>query len=246
MAADQAERPSATMRMLGLIGGCGAESSALYYARINRLVRARCPGHGARLLLWSFDVEEIDRCCRAGDWATALGKFQTAGNWLEAGGAAAILLCTNTMHKIADDLARSLNGPLIHIVDETARALAPHGHTRPALLGTRYTMGEGFYRERLEQHGLEPRLPKASEQDVVHRLIYEELMAGRVSDTGREQLARIVERLVGLGADSVILGCTELGLAVSEGDVSVAVYDTTEIHCQAAVAFALGQGSPHP
>jgi aspartate racemase len=228
------------MRTLGLIGGCGAESSALYYARINRLVRARRPGHGARLLLWSFDVEDIDRYCRAGEWAEALLEFEAAARWLEMGGADAVLLCTNTMHRIADDLAQSLGGPLIHIIDETARVLRARGHFQPALLGTRYTMGEAFYRERLAAQGLKAQLPGSAEREAVHRVIYEELMQGQVSESGRAQLIAIVERLVAEGADSVILGCTELGLALSEGDVSVAVYDTAEIHCQAAVAFALG------
>jgi len=238
--AERAGGPTNAIRMLGLIGGCGAESTAFYYTRINRLVRARWPGRGARLLLWSFDVEDIDRCCRAGDWPAALAKFECAGRWLEAGGADALLICTNTMHCIADELVRSLSGPLINIVDETARALQTRGHGRPALLGTRYTMREPFYRERLSLHGIEARLPDPTEQELIHELIYAELMQGRATKSGKARLTAIVERLVDAGADSVILGCTELGMALGDGDVSVAVYDTAEIHCQAAVRFALG------
>ncbi len=132
------------MRTLGLIGGCSAESTSIYYERINRLIRDRLPGHGAKLLLWSFDFDEIDACCRTGDWALGLEKFQAAARWLQDGGAEALLVCTNTMHRIADPLAASLTIPLIHIIDETAKAIVDAQRRRPILLGTRFTMLEPF------------------------------------------------------------------------------------------------------
>ncbi len=229
------------MRTLGLIGGCSAESTSIYYARINQLVREAMPGHGAKLLLWSFDFEDIDACCRTGNWDLGLEKFAKAARWLQAGGADAILLATNTMHKIADPLAAGLDVPLIHIIDETAAAIIGKGLSRPVLLGTRFTMKEPFYRDRLMSHGLTPFLPAPADQEAIHAVIYEELIPGRVTDDGRKTLAGVVESLARAGADSVILGCTELGLIIGPGDVPVAVFDTAEIHIKAAVAFALAQ-----
>jgi aspartate racemase len=229
------------VRTIGLIGGCSAESTSIYYARINQLVRERRPGHGAKLLLWSFDFDEIDACCRTGDWDLALEKFAHAAGWLRAGGAEAIVLCTNTMHRIAEPLTARLDAPLIHIVDETAVAIKAAGLSRPILLGTRFTMTEAFYRQRLQRFGFEVFLPDAAEQDAIHAVIYDELIAGQITDAGQRTLTAVIERLAEHGADSVVLGCTELGLLIRPGDVSAPVFDTAEIHIAAAVAFTLDE-----
>jgi aspartate racemase len=191
-------------------------------------------------LVWSFDFDEIDACCRTGDWDLGLAKFRQAAEWLEAGGAEAVLMCTNTMHRIADPLETSLRGRLIHIVDETAAVIAAAGLSRPVLLGTRFTMGEPFYKDRLEAAGFEVFLPDEGEREAVHAVIYDELILGCVTDAGRARLAAVVERLASRGADCVILGCTELGLSIRPRDVSVPVFDTAEIHIAAGVAFILG------
>lgn len=227
------------MFRLGIIGGCSAEATLLYYAGINRGIRARRPGHGADLLLWSFDVEAIDAYCRAGDWAGAEAKFREAAAWLRDGGAQAILIATNTMHKVADPVAADLGVPLIHIADVAARAVTAAGARRPLLLGTRYLMTETFYRERLERHGLAVSLPEPDAQHLVHAIIYDELMDGRVTDASRRDLAAIVDRATAAGADSVILACTELGLVLNETDVGTPVFETAALHVKAAVAFAL-------
>lgn len=228
------------VRTLGLIGGCSAEATAIYYEGLNRAVRARRPGHGAKLLLWSFDVEEIDAYCRIGDWSGALRVFGEAADWLQAGGAEALLIATNTMHKLADPLAASIRIPLIHIADVAARAATAAGSRRPLLLGTQYLMDDAFYRDRLRSHGLAVLLPSQADQARVHAIIYEELMAGVVMASSRTELTAIVGRAAATGADSVILACTELGLAMSDGDVAVPVFDTAKLHVAAGVAFALG------
>lgn len=229
------------MRTLGLIGGCSAEATSLYYAGLNRGVRACNPGHGAKILLWSFDVEQIDAYCRAGDWGQALREFRGAAEWLERGGAEALIICTNTMHKIADPLAATLAIPLLHIGDIAAEAVRRADARTPLLLGTRYLMQEAFYRERLEAHGLAVRLPLVEDQALVHQIIYDELMDNRVTSKSKAALAAIVERAAAGGADCVILACTELGLALAEGDVSIPVLDTARLHVDAGVAFALDQ-----
>jgi aspartate racemase len=229
------------IRRLGLIGGCGAESTALYYAGLNRAVRARRPGHGAPLLLWSFDVEAIDALIREDDWEAAFARFAEAADWLAEGGAEALVICTNSMHRIADRLAARAPIPLIHIVDVVAAALLAGGRRRPLLLGTRYVMGQPFYPDRLRAAGLDPLTPEAAQQDGIHDLIYEELMSGRVSGAARAQLVEAVEAAAGRGADSVLLACTELGLALTAADVSLPVYDTAALHIAAAASFALGE-----
>lgn len=231
------------MRTIGLIGGCGAESTSLYYSGINRGVWEQRPGHGAKVLLWSFDVEEIDALCRVGDWATAGERFTEAGLWLQKGGADAILICTNSMHRIAETVSASLSAPLIHIIDVTSAAIEAAGCRTPLLLGTRYTMRETFYRERLAKAGLEVRVPSESNQDQLHALIYDELMAGVVSEDGRELLLEVSRAAIDAGADSVILACTELGLAMKAGDIAQPVFDTASLHIAAAVRFSLSQAS---
>jgi aspartate racemase len=228
------------MKTLGLIGGCSAESTSLYYARLNALVRQQRPGHGAKLLVWSFDFEEIDACCQSADWDAALAKFRKAALWLQGGGAEALLLCTNTMHRIADALAAEVETPVLNIIDATAREIRRAGLQRPALLATRFVMQESFYRARLARAGLDVLLPDAHDQATVHSVIYDELICGRVTEASRVRLTEVISRLAAAGADSVILGCTELGLLIRDGEAPLPAFDTAEIHIQAGAAFALG------
>jgi aspartate racemase len=231
------------LKTLGLIGGCSAESTSLYYAGLNALVRQARPGHGARVLLWSFDFAEIDAFCQAGRWSAALRRFREAGLWLQRGGAEALLICTNTMHRIAAPLAGGLQIPVINLIDATAEAVRRAGCARPALIGARFVMQEAFYRAQLEQAGLEVRLPSLGDQATVHDIIYDELVAGRASDAARARVRAVISRLGEAGADSVILGCTELGLLIRPGESPLPAFDTADIHIRAGAAFALGEPS---
>jgi aspartate racemase len=232
------------MRTLGLIGGCGAAATGIYYEHINRLVRCARPGHGAPLRLWSFDVEEIDALLRADRWDLAGARFAEAGRWLEAGGAEAVLICTNSMHRIADQVSGALERPLIHLIDVTAHALLAQGCRRPLLIGTRYVMRDGFYQARLAASGIQAMAPAADIHDEIHRIIYEELMAGVASPASRGWLVAIAEACV--EADSVVLACTELGLLLDAADLQKPVFDTAALHIAAAVDFILGASAELP
>ena len=229
-----------TIRQIGLIGGCSAESTAHYYAHINAEVRKARPGHGARILMWSFDFDEINSLIERDDWDAAADKFIHAAQWLKRGGAEAILICTNTMHKIADDVADAVTVPLIHLIDETVSSLRARRLRRPLLLGTRFTMNLPFYRERLIARDLEPVLPQTAERQAVHSVIYDELIEGKITREGKERLESVISNGALAGADCVILGCTELGMVLKDGEAALPVADTTLIHADAAVRFALG------
>lgn len=228
-----------TIRTIGLIGGCSAESTAIYYAHINSEVRRLLPGHGARILLWSFDFEEINSLIEQDDWAAAADKFVDAASWLEHGGADGIVICTNTMHKIAGEVADAIDVPLIHLIDETAKRLHSEEKQRPLLLGTRFTMEQSFYADRLRENGLDPLLPEPRDRERVHRIIYEELIEGRIEPPSTISLIEIIRQAETQGADSVILGCTELGLLFQEQRPALPVFDTAIVHADAAVRFAL-------
>lgn len=230
------------MKTLGLLGGMSWESTASYYALINEEVK-RCLGglHSARLLLDSVDFAEIAELQHAGDW-TALGSRLTAEACrLERAGADCVVLCTNTMHRVAEALENALSIPLLHIADATGEVLRADGIRRAGLLGTRFTMREAFYRERLQQRfGLEVLTPADHEQERVHRVIYDELCRGRREPASREDYLRIIDGLRRQGAEAVILGCTEIALLVEQKHTSTPLYDTTRLHAQKAVEFALG------
>jgi aspartate racemase len=229
------------MRVLGLLGGMSWESTTLYYQHLNRMVRDRLGGqHSARLLIWSDDFAPIAAAQAAGDWV-ALGELLAkAAAGLEAAGAEAILIGANTMHKLAPQVSAAVTIPLIHIADATAQALTAAGVKRPLLLATRFTMEGAFYRGRLSELGVEASIPDAAEREHLHAIIYDELIQGRFEADSRAAVVAMTERAVAGGADGVIFGCTEIGLLVDPADVSVPVFETTEIHARAAVAFALG------
>ena len=229
------------MKTIGLLGGMSWESSIEYYRLINQLVKARLGGHhSARSLMLSVDFAEVERMQREARWDDAAAHLSDAARSLERGGADFIVLCTNTMHKVADSIERSVRIPLLHIADPTAQSILDGGLTRVGLLGTRFTMEQDFYRGRLTaRHGLEVLIPEAGDREIVHRIIYEELVLGRVEEASRERYLEIMNRLVEAGAQGIILGCTEIGLLVRAEDTRVPLFDTTRLHAAAAVERAL-------
>ncbi len=229
------------MKTIGLIGGMSWESSLAYYRIINETTRDRLGAlHSAQVLLYSFDFAEIEPLQAAGRWDEAAERLISAAQALERGGADLFLLCTNTMHRVADEIQRRVAIPLLHIADSTADKVVKAEIGSVGLLGTRYTMEESFYRDRLSQgHGLEVLVPGPEDRRLVHEVIYGELCLGKVLETSRDHYRRILRELVGSGAQGIILGCTEIGLLVGEGDVSVPVFDTARIHAQAAAEAAL-------
>ena len=229
------------MKMIGLIGGMSWESSACYYQSINRRVAARRGGlHSARCLLYSVDFAEIEDCQREGDWDRAGVLLADAARALQAAGADLIGLCTNTMHKVADAIQAAVDVPLLHIADATGTTLVAAGVRRVGLLGTRFTMEQGFYRERLARaFGLDVVVPDAPARAEVHRVIYDELCRGEVREDSREHYRAIVQELVDAGAEGVILGCTEVGLLLRQRDAAAPLFDTTQLHAEALVDAAL-------
>jgi aspartate racemase len=230
------------MRTLGLIGGMSWESSAHYYRLINQGVRERIGGtHSAPLLLLSVDFSEIAALQHANDWAALGTRMAAAARTLSDAGAEAIVLCTNTMHKVADAIVAAQPRPLLHIADATGAAIVSGGHRRVGLLGTAFTMEEPFPRERLgDRFGLDVLVPDAAQRADVHRIIYDELVRGVVRDESRECYRTIIAALVTRGATAIILGCTEIMLLIGQADSAVPLFDTTTLHAAAAVEFAIG------
>ncbi|MER8655885.1 aspartate/glutamate racemase family protein [Mesorhizobium sp. M0847] len=230
------------MKTLGLIGGMSWESTAIYYRLLNEIVRERLGGlHSAKLLLHSFDFAEIAERQHHGDWDGAGVLLSDAARKLEAGGAEGLLICTNTMHKLADRVQAAVSIPLIHIADATAVAVKGAGVKRPALLATRFTMEQDFYKGRLtEKYGLQPVVPNQAGRDMVHQVIYDELCQGIVSAASKAAYIDEVARLRrDEKIDGVIMGCTEITMLIGERDFDIPVFDTTRIHAEAAVAFML-------
>ncbi len=232
---------SMTLRKtIGLIGGMSWESTAVYYREINELVRKRFGGLvSADILMHSVDFSEIVAWQKAGQWDRASAYLGQVGRNLQSGGADCVLICTNTMHMIANEVAAQFDIPLIHIVDVTGRALKAAGMTRPLLLATRYTMEQGFYRDRLETaHGISAMVPGEADRQAVHDIIFDELCCGIVQDASREVYCGAIETAKAAGCDSVILGCTEIGLLIGPDDTDLPVFDSTKLHAAAAVDFA--------
>lgn len=229
------------MKTIGLIGGMSWESTVPYYREINELVRLRLGGlHSARVALYSVDFADIEPLQRKDRWDEAGETLARAGRAVEAAGADFIVLCTNTMHKVAPAIEAAVSIPLLHIADPTAEAVKRAGIRTIGLLGTRFTMEQDFYRDRLERgHGLEVLVPEAQGREVVHRVIYEELCRGVVTEESRARYREEIAGLVRKGAGGVILGCTEIAMLVSPSDSSVPVFDTTRPHAAAAVDRAL-------
>jgi aspartate racemase len=228
------------MRKIGLIGGMSFESSAIYYRLINEAMRARLGGfHSAEVMLHSVDFQTIVDLQKTGRWDDAARHLSEVARGLETAGAACVLICTNTMHIIADEVEAATSAPLINIIDETARALKSAGAARPLLLATRYTMEQGFYTQRMAGHGIEVLVPDADERNLVHDIIFDELCAGVVLDTSRETLMAVIEQARTKGADAIILGCTEICLILDPKNLPLPGFDSTAIHAEAAVDFAL-------
>jgi len=228
------------MKTIGLIGGMSWESTLGYYKLINEVVRQRLGGlHSARLVLYSVDFHDIERLQQAGDWDAAGALLADAARSLAAAGADFIVLCTNTMHKVAGAIESAVSIPLLHIADPTATAIKAAGCTRVGLLGTRFTMEQAFYRDRLRAHGIDVLVPGEREREYVHRVIYDELCLGIVREDSRAAYRDIMRGLVESGAEAIILGCTEIALLVGAADAAVPVFDTTSLHAQAAVDLAL-------
>jgi aspartate racemase len=229
------------MKTIGMIGGMSWESTLEYYRIVNLEVKARLGGlHSAKCLLYSVDFEEIERLQHENRWDEAGELLGRAAKGLEKGGADFILICTNTMHKVAEAVQASVAIPLLHLADATAEKIKQMGLQRIALLGTRFTMEEDFYKGRLvDNFGLTVLIPSEPEMDVIHRVIYDELCLGKIEGPSRRKYIDTIERLKGEGAEGVILGCTEIGLLVKQKDTDMPLFDTTEIHARAAVDFAL-------
>jgi aspartate racemase len=230
------------MKTIGLIGGMSWESTVPYYQTINRVVGERLGAlHSAKLALYSVDFHEIEHLQHAGRWAEAGERLADAARAVERAGADFLVLCTNTMHKVAPQIEAAVGIPLLHIADATAARVREAGLTCVGLLGTRFTMEEEFYRGRLERrHGLAVLTPPAEARELVHRVIYGELCLGKVLDGSRSAFQEVVDGLAARGAEGVILGCTEIGLLLRAGDAPVPVFDTATIHAEAAALHAIG------
>jgi aspartate racemase len=229
------------MKTIGLLGGMSWESTVSYYRALNEGVKAALGGfHSAKLCLYSVDFAEIERLQHAGDWDATAEILSRAARSVEAAGADFLLIGTNTMHKIAPEIEASISIPLLHIADATAQRLAADGIRRVGLLGTRFTMEQDFYKGRIaEGFGIEVLVPDASQRDLVHEVIYHELCLGQVKETSRQRYLELIESLREQGAEAVILGCTEIALLVRQSDTAVPLYDTTAIHAEEAVKWAL-------
>ncbi|MBB4862763.1 aspartate racemase [Pseudomonas nitritireducens] len=229
------------MKTIGLIGGMSWESTIPYYRQINERIKEKLGGlHSAKIALYSVDFHEIERLQHAGDWDAAGRLLAAAALALKAAGADFLVLCTNTMHKVAPAIEVAVDIPLLHIADPTAEAIQAAGVSTVGLLGTRFTMEQAFYKDRLvEKYGLKVLTPDEADRQVVHRIIYEELCLGRIRDESRQEYRRIIAALVEQGAEAVILGCTEISLLVGPADASVPLFDTTALHALHAADAAL-------
>lgn len=231
------------MKRIGLVGGMSWESSIEYYRIINQEVRSALGGvHSAKSVMVSLDFGEIEELQKRGDWKEATRVMIQCAREVEKAGADFLLICTNTMHLMAEEVQENINIPLLHIADATARAVKARGLKTVGLLGTKFTMEKEFYRGRLEKkHQLKVCVPDQAGREFVHNVIYDELVQGLIKDDSRQGYREVIQKLVEDGAEGIVLGCTEIGLLVKKEDVSVPVFDTMEIHALAAVDAALGE-----
>jgi len=229
------------MKTLGLIGGMSWESTVSYYQHINQTIKAELGGlHSAKLLMYSVDFAEVEQLQVNGQWQAAGQLLGGVGRKLEGAGADALVLCTNTMHKVADAISEAVRIPLLHIADPTAQAIKNKGFNKVGLLGTRFTMEQDFYRSRLESaYGLTVLTPPQADRDRVHQIIYEELCLGEVKDSSRQTYLRVMADLQAQGAQSIILGCTEIAMLVRARDTTLPLFDTTALHARSAALWAL-------
>lgn len=229
------------MKTIGLIGGMSWESTIPYYRIINEEVKNRLGGlHSAKIILYSVEFDEIEKCQSSGDWEKSGDILGRAAQSLEAAGVDFILICTNTMHKVAPQIAAMIHVPIIHIADATADELQKDQIGKVGLLGTKYTMTQDFYKQRLIDRGIDVVIPDDSDIDVINDIIFHELCLGKLKEESRMKFEKIIERLKEKGADGVILGCTEIGLLIHQPDSSLPVYDTTLIHAKRAAEMAMG------
>jgi aspartate racemase len=229
-----------TSRVIGLLGGMSWESSAIYYRLVNEGVRERLGGlHSARCVLASLDFAEVEALQVAGDWEAAGDLLAAAARDLVAAGAEVVVLCTNTMHKVADAIETAVDVPFLHLADTTVKAVRAAGLTRVGLLGTAFTMEQDFYRDRLARQGLEVLVPPPAARADVHRIIYQELCVGIVREESRQRYREVIADLVEAGVQGVVLGCTEIEMLVGQADAAVPVFPTTTLHAAAAVDWAL-------
>jgi aspartate racemase len=230
------------MKTIGLLGGLTCESSLLYYKLINEMTRERLGGHhAAKSVMVSVDFADVQPLTEAGDWDGVLAILLQAAKAIERGGADFLVLCANTAHKLAAEIGREINIPILHIVDATASEIGKAGFSKVGLLGTRFTMEEDFFRGRLrEKHGIEAIVPGKEECERVHRIIIDELALGIIKPASREEVRKVSEGLIASGVQAIILGCTELPLLITQEQVQAPLFDTTKIHARAAVEFALG------
>lgn len=228
------------MKVIGLLGGMSWESSVEYYRIINGEVKRKLGGlHSAKSLLYSVDFEEIEQYQAEGNWEKAGEVLANAAHSLEKGGADFIVICTNTMHKVIDDIRSKINIPIVHIADATASRINEKGLRTIGLLGTKYTMEQDFYKSRLELNGIKVIVPNAEERELINKIIYEELCLGKIHQESRDYYKKVIQGLIELGAEGIILGCTEIGLLVKPEDSKVPVFDTTYIHAVEAVNISL-------
>lgn len=229
------------MKTIGMIGGMSWESSIEYYRIVNEAVKERLGDlHSAKSVMVSVDFAEIEKLQREGRWEQATRAMVAAARSVEAGGADFLIICTNTMHKMAEEVQQGIGIPLLHIADATAEVINARGLHQVGLLGTRFTMEEDFYRGRLvEKFHLGVLIPEAADREIVHRVIYDELVLGKIQPASKAEYLRIIAGLAEAGAEGIILGCTEIGLLISQADSRLPLFDTTRIHALAAVEYAL-------
>ena len=229
------------MKTIGLIGGMSWESTASYYQLINETIKEKLGGlHSAKILLYSVDFAEIERYQASGDWDKSAGFLSQIAQNLEQAGADFIVICTNTMHKVAPQIQKTISIPILHIAQATADALLENGIKKVGLLGTKYTMTQEFYKEKLLEAGLEVVIPDQAGVEEVNRIIYDELCLGQIEESSKQAYLAIIDDLKNAGAEAVILGCTEIGLLVKQEDTDVPLFDTTAIHAKKAAKVAVG------
>lgn len=229
------------MKTIGLLGGMSWESTAVYYRLINEGIKHKLGGlHSAKIVLYSVDLDPIEKLVDAGDWDKTSEILSDAALSVQSAGADCLLICCNTVHRIAPQIEKAIQIPFLHIVDATADALVRDGIRKLGLLGTAYTMEQDFYKGRLNRNfGLEVLVPEPSDRHVVHEIIVRELCMGHVTDTSRAEYLRVIDDLAGKGAQAIILGCTEIGILINQSDTRVKLYDTTVIHAEKGIDFAL-------
>lgn len=228
------------MKTIGLIGGMSWESTVTYYQIINEVVKKQLGGlHSAKVVLYSVDFQEIEECQSNGEWDKSAGILGGAAKKLEQAGADFIIICTNTMHKVAPNIQKEIQIPIIHIAEATAEKLIEDNIYKVALLGTKYTMTQDFYKDKLIEKGIEVLIPNDSDVEIVNNIIYDELCLGIISEKSKLEYIRIIDKLKEDGAQGVILGCTEIGLLIGQEDTILPVFDTTQIHATKAAMLAI-------